>query len=67
MERLSEEVNIIKVIERFLLIKDSLWKKKAEFVLGVGQPYQIDKDNKFPSLDMDRFSYTSILEDIFPI
>ena len=67
VERLHECVNIIACIEKVLLVKDSLWSRRAEYILGLGQPYQLSKDNTFPSLDMDRFSYNSILEDVFPI
>lgn len=67
MERLSESINTIVCIEKVLMNFDSLWKKKAEFLLGIGQPYQVNKDNTFSSLDIDRFTYNSTLEDIFPI
>lgn len=50
-----------------LLSNDSIWKKKAEFLLGLAQPYQVSKDNTFAFMDIDRFSYSSMLEDIFPI
>ena len=67
MEKIEETKAATFCIEKVMLLEDSLWAKKAEMILGIGQPYQVSKDRTFCALDMDRFSYNSTLEDSFPI
>lgn len=53
-------------ISRFMTITDDFWTQRAEFVLGFPSSYIYEK-NIMNSIDEEKYTYPSTLENVFPL
>lgn len=53
-------------ISRFMTISDDFWTQRAEFILGFPSSYIYQK-NIMNSIDEEKYTYPSTLENVFPL
>lgn len=62
----DEMVDLSIVCENILKIRDDFWLHRAQMLLGVGSPY-VSNNNMMSTFDDERYSYNSIIMDLFPV